>query len=176
MRGQIAATEPLAEVPLDGPAHSQFGFMYYRPTDDGRVLVGGGRLEHLEQEYTDREQTTAAVQAQLDRFLRDRLGLGDARVTHRWAGIMGFSADLLPLAGRVTGDGGLYVAGGYSGVGNVLGHHCGGLVADLIAAGSHADADVFDPARLADAGPDDRIEQRASRALAARLGLAGAGR
>ena len=105
VRGQVAATEPLAEVPLACPTHSQYGFMYYRPTADGRVLVGGGRLEHLEDEYTDDERTTAAVQAQLDRFLRDRLGLGGARVTHRWAGIMGFSADLLPLAGPVTGDG-----------------------------------------------------------------------
>jgi glycine/D-amino acid oxidase-like deaminating enzyme len=59
------------------------------------------------------------------------------------------------------------VAGGYSGVGNVLGHHCGVLVADLIATGHHPDAGVFDPARLAGAGPAHRLEQRSSRELAA---------
>ena len=145
--------------------------MYYRPTPDGRVLAGGGRLEHLEAEYTDHERTSEAVQAEPDRFLREQLGLAGAAMTHRWAGIMGFSADLLPLAGPVPGRPGLHVAGGYSGVGNVLGHHCGMLVADLIATGNHADAGLLDPARLAGAGPDDRLEQRRSRRLAAALGL-----
>ena len=32
---------------------------------------------------------------------------------------MGFSADLMPLAGPLPDSPGLYVAGGYSGVGNV---------------------------------------------------------
>ena len=53
VRGQVLATEPLQQGPLAYPTHSQSGFMYYRPTDDGRVVVGGGRLEQLEHEYTD---------------------------------------------------------------------------------------------------------------------------
>ena len=99
VRGQVLATEPLHPGPLAYPTHSQSGFMYYRPTDDGRVVVGGGRLEQLEHEYTDQETVTAGVQARLDAFLAEWLGLGGARVTHRWAGIMGFSADLLPVVG-----------------------------------------------------------------------------
>ena len=169
VRGQVAATEPLAQVPLTHPTHSQSGFMYYRPTVDGRVVVGGGRLEQLEQEYTDDERTTAAVQEQLDRFLRQCLGLGRARVTHRWAGIMGFSADLLPVVGELPGRPGLYVAGGYSGVGNVLGHHCGGMVADLIATGGHRDAAAFDVARFGSGRPAQR-EKAESRELARLIG------
>ncbi|HEY0389979.1 MAG TPA: FAD-dependent oxidoreductase [Gaiellales bacterium] len=171
VRGQVAATAPLPVQPLAMPTHSQHGFMYYRPTPDGRVVVGGGRLEHLEDEYTDDERTTAPVQAELDRFLTGQLGLRDAPVTHRWAGIMGFSADLLPLAGELPGDDGLYVAGGYSGVGNVLGHLCGRLIADLIATGAHPLADLHDPRRFDGGSPEQPLEKERSREVARRLAI-----
>jgi glycine/D-amino acid oxidase-like deaminating enzyme len=171
VRGQVAATAPLASQPLAMPTHSQHGFMYYRPTPDGRVVIGGGRLEHLDAEYTGRERITPAVQAELDRFLAGPLGLAEVEVTHRWAGIMGFSADLLPLAGELPGRPGLHVAGGYSGVGNVLGQLCGRLVADLIATGSHPLADVHDPGRFAPGVPPEQAEKRRSRELARTLGL-----
>jgi glycine/D-amino acid oxidase-like deaminating enzyme len=168
VRGQVLATAPLERQPLPLPMHSEHGFMYYRPTADGRVVLGGGRLEHLEDEYTDVEVATAPVQAVLDAFL-GRLGLAGALVTHRWAGIMGFSADLLPLAGPVPDAPGLHVAGGYSGVGNVLGHLCGWLVADLIATGSHPHAAAFSPSRFRGASTVEQLEKARSRELAARL-------
>ena len=113
VRGQVLATAPIpGGGPLGHPTHSQHGFMYYRPTADGRIVLGGGRLEHLEDEYTADERATAPVQAQLDRFLADELGLVGATVTNRWAGIMGFSADLMPLACPLPGRTGVYVARG----------------------------------------------------------------
>ena len=169
VRGQVAATAHLASQPLAMPTHSRHGFMYYRPTPDGRVVVGGGRLEHLEEEYTGDERITPGVQAELDRFLSEGLALGGAEVTHRWAGIMGFSADLLPLAGELPGRPGLNVAGGYSGVGNVLGHLCGRLVADLIATGSHPLADIHAPGRFDLSHPPIPLEKRRSRELARAL-------
>jgi glycine/D-amino acid oxidase-like deaminating enzyme len=169
VRGQVLATEPLQQGPLAYPTHSQSGFMYYRPTDDGRVVVGGGRLEQLEHEYTDEETVTAGVQARLDAFAAAWLGLGGARVTHRWAGIMGFSADLLPVVGELPDSPGLYVAGGYSGVGNVLGHLCGGIAADLIATGAHPQAPSFDVGRFDLTSPLDQLEKRRSRKHATRL-------
>jgi glycine/D-amino acid oxidase-like deaminating enzyme len=173
VRGQVLATAPIpGGGPLRHPTHSQHGFMYYRPTPDGRVVVGGGRLEHLEDEYTADEQTTAPVQEQLDRFLADELGLAGVTVTNRWAGIMGFSADLMPLAGPLGGRPGVYVAGGYSGVGNVQGYACGQLVADLVATGHHPDAREVSPARFENrTQPPERQEQSDSRALARTLGL-----
>jgi glycine/D-amino acid oxidase-like deaminating enzyme len=145
--------------------------MYYRPSDDGRVVVGGGRLEQLEHEYTDEETVTAGVQAGLDAFLAGWLGLGGARVTHRWAGIMGFSADLLPVVGELPDTPGLYVAGGYSGVGNVLGHLCGGIAADLIATGANPQAPPFDVGRFDLSSPVEQLEKRRSREHATRLVL-----
>jgi glycine/D-amino acid oxidase-like deaminating enzyme len=171
VRGQVLATEPLQQGPLAFPTHSQSGFMYYRPTDDGRVVVGGGRLEQLEHEYTDAETVTAGVQDRLDAFLAEWLGLGGARVTHRWAGIMGFSADLLPVVGALPDSPGLYVAGGYSGVGNVLGHLCGGIAADLIATGTNPQAATLDVGRFDLTSPVEQMEKIRSRDHAARLSL-----
>ena len=173
VRGQVLATAPIpGGGPLLYPTHSQHGFMYYRPTADGRIVLGGGRLEHLEDEYTSAERTTAPVQAQLERFLAGELGLAGVTVTNRWAGIMGFSADLMPLAGPLATRPGVYVAGGYSGVGNVQGYACGGLVADLIATGHHPDAGEVAPARFENLlEPPERIEQVQSRALVHELGL-----
>jgi sarcosine oxidase subunit beta len=167
VRGQMVATAPLPPKQrlLWCPTHSGFGFWYYRPTADGRIALGGGRLADLEAEYTDVEETTPAVQAALERFLAEDLGLPGVEITHRWAGIMGFSADLVPLAGELPDRAGLYVSGGYSGVGNVNGWSCGRLVADLIATGAHPDADRFDPSRFGDGPAPEAVEKRASRAL-----------
>jgi gamma-glutamylputrescine oxidase len=171
VRGQVAATAvlPPARRVLDVPAHSLFGFFYYRPTGDGRIVVGGGRVFDLEAEYTDEERATMPIQSAIDRFAAETLGLDGVPMEHRWAGIMGFSADRLPLAGPLPGRDGLYIAGGYSGVGNVQGHLCGRLVADLIATGSHPLATVYDPARPMPAEPEEHRESRACQAaLAAR--------
>ena len=51
-------------------------------------------------------------------------------ITHRWAGVVGYSDDALPYVGEVPGRPGLWVAGGYSGHGNVPGFLSGRLIAD----------------------------------------------
>jgi gamma-glutamylputrescine oxidase len=130
VRGQMLATEPLPDTVIALPTHSDHGFVYARPTPDGRLAIGGCRSADLEAEYTDDPRPTAPVQAALERFVRERMGLAGARIDHRWAGTMGFSADLLPVAGEVPERPGLHVACGYSGVGNVQGFVCGGLLAD----------------------------------------------
>jgi glycine/D-amino acid oxidase-like deaminating enzyme len=82
---------------------------------------------------------------------------------------MGFSADLLPVVGEVPGRPGLHVAGGYSGVGNVQGFVCGGMIADLILGRRHALAAALSLERFAvDGGlrpPAELREQRESRRL-----------
>jgi gamma-glutamylputrescine oxidase len=143
--------------------------VYARPTLDGRLAIGGCRLADLDAEYTDETGPTPPVQAALDRFVAERLGLAGVRVTHRWGGTMGFSADLLPVVGEVPGRPGLHVAGGYSGVGNVQGFVCGGMIADLILGRRHALAAALSLERFAvDGGlrpPAELREQRESRRL-----------
>jgi gamma-glutamylputrescine oxidase len=169
VRGQMLATEPLAEPVVTLPTHSDHGFVYARPTLDGRLAIGGCRSADLEAEYTDETAPTPAVQEALDRFVTERMGLTGARITHRWAGTMGFSADLLPVVGEVPERPGLHVAGGYSGVGNVQGFVCGGMLADLILGRGHPLAATLSLDRFA---VDNRLrppaelrEQRESRRL-----------
>ena len=85
------------------------------------------------------EQTSAPVQAALEQFLSERLGIDTGRITHRWAGIMGFSADMLPVVGEIPAKPGLWVCGGYSGVGNVPGFALGQLLAERIAGAPDTD-------------------------------------
>ena len=53
---------------------------------------------------------------------------------------MGFSADMLPVVGELAGRPGLWVCGGYSGVGNVPGFGYGRLIADRITGAAHTPA------------------------------------
>ena len=66
----------------------------------------------------------------------------------RWAGIFGLVLDFLPVVGRVPGHDRLWIAGGYSGHGNVLALACGELVADAIVGTLHPLLDAFAPQRL----------------------------
>lgn len=169
VRGQMLATEPIGDPVITMPTHSDHGFVYARPTLDGRLAIGGCRSADLEAEYTDHDSPTPRVQAALERFIAQRLGLAGARVTHRWAGTMGFSADLLPIVGGVPGRAGLHVAGGYSGVGNVQGFLCGGMLADQILGRPHPLAAALSLDRFVADGrlrpPAELREQRESRRL-----------
>jgi gamma-glutamylputrescine oxidase len=169
VRGQMLATEPVPDPVVTLPTHSDHGFVYARPTLDGRLAIGGCRSADLEAEYTAEAGPTPKVQDTLDRFIAERMGLTDVRVTHRWAGTMGFSADLLPVAGEVPGRPGLHVAGGYSGVGNVQGFVCGAMLADLILGRRHPLAAALSLERFTVAGrlrpPAELREQRESRRL-----------
>ncbi len=102
-RAQCLVTEPLKQPPvLNTCGYSDYGFMYYRDTFDGRLLIGGGRKQNkpLEHDTTD-DRVTAPVQAILDAYLRERFPDVVAPVARRWAGIMAFTPDGLPIVGTL---------------------------------------------------------------------------
>jgi gamma-glutamylputrescine oxidase len=146
-RAQMVATEPIPERLFECPHYSRHGFDYWQQRQDGRILAGGFRDTTLATEFTSSEETTPEIQAALDRFVSDLVGW-PVVVTHRWAGLFGFVPDLMPVVGSVPGAEGLWVAGGYSGHGMVLGFMCGELVANAILGREAPDLDLFDPARL----------------------------
>jgi gamma-glutamylputrescine oxidase len=146
-RGQVVATAPLNEQLFDCPHYARQGFDYWQQLPDRRVLLGGFRDFSILTEMTDQEVTTQPIQDALDAFLVELLGFMP-EVTHRWAGIFGLTQDLLPLAGRVPGHDGVWVAAGYSGHGNVFGLLCGELVADAILGRDDPLLALFTPARL----------------------------
>ncbi|HZR93805.1 MAG TPA: FAD-dependent oxidoreductase [Gaiellaceae bacterium] len=146
-RGQMIATEPIPERLFDCPHYGRHGFDYWQQREDGRLLVGGFRDVSLEAEFTTAEETTPEIQHALEALAADLVGR-PVEVTHRWAGIFGLVLDFLPVAGRVPGEDSLWVAGGYSGHGNVLGLLCGELVAAAVLGREAPQLALFDPARL----------------------------
>jgi gamma-glutamylputrescine oxidase len=146
-RGQVIATEPIEELLFEIPHYGRHGFDYWHQRLDGRIVAGGFRDVSLDTEFTADEVTTPVVQAALERFVEDHVGR-PIGVDYRWAGIFGMVFDFLPVVGRVPGADGLWVAGGYSGHGNVLGFACGRLVARAILGEADPKLEFFEPARL----------------------------
>jgi len=146
-RGQVIATEPFEEMLFEIPHYGRHGFDYWHQRPDGRIVAGGFRDVSLDTEFTADEVTTLVVQNALESFVEEHVGR-PLRVDYRWAGIFGMVFDFLPVAGRVPGDERLWLAGGYSGHGNVLGFACGRLVARAILGDRDPLLDLFEPSRL----------------------------
>ncbi len=146
-RGQVIATEPVPERYFEVPHYGRHGFDYWHQAEDGRIVAGGFRDVSLDSEFTADERLTDPVQAALHNFVNDLMGR-ELRVDYAWAGIFGMVMDFLPVVGRVPGFDDVWVAGGYSGHGNVLGFACGELVAEAITGETRPFARAFEPARL----------------------------
>ena len=153
-RGQVIATEPVPERLFEIPHYGRHGFDYWHQPADGRIVAGGFRDVSLQEEFTADEVTTPAVQEALEAFVALLVGR-PLRVEHRWAGIFGMVFDFVPVVGPVPGRDGLWVAGGYSGHGNVLGFASGRLVARAILGEPDPLLELFTPARLLLAGEAD---------------------
>ena len=146
-RGQVIATEPLEEVLFPIPHYGRHGFDYWHQAEDGRLVAGGFRDVSLDSEFTDEDEITQVVQDALEHFVEAHVGR-PLRIDYRWAGIFGMVFDFLPVVGHVPGHDDLWVAGGYSGHGNVLGFACGRLAARAILGDRDPLLDLFEPARL----------------------------
>jgi glycine/D-amino acid oxidase-like deaminating enzyme len=130
VRAQMLASEPVSRSILDRPTYSRFGYRYWRQLATGEVLVGGWRDTSMDTELTDVAEPTREIQDQLDAGLA---GLGVAnRVTHRWAGIMGFTSSGLPFTGPVDGMRNTYICAGFTGHGMGFAFMSAKQVAELI--------------------------------------------
>ena len=146
-RGQMIATEPLPERLFPMPHYGRHGYDYWHQNEEGRLIVGGFRDADMDSEFTAEEATTERIQAALDGFAEALLGRRPT-IEHRWAGVFGLVPDLMPVVGRHPVQDGVWIAGGYSGHGNVLGLMCGDLVAQAIAGEPHPLLERMSPARL----------------------------
>ena len=130
-RLHMVATEPLPPT-IENLVYARWGFEYLQQRPDGRILVGGFSDVDGESSYTDSDAGSPLIWDRVDAYLREDLGVS-AELSHRWAGVVGYSDDSLPYVGEVPGRPGLHVSGGYTGVGNVPGFMCGRDIADTIA-------------------------------------------
>jgi glycine/D-amino acid oxidase-like deaminating enzyme len=147
-RGQMLTTTPVTDLGLSCPCYADEGYQYWRQLPDGRLAVGGWRNRAVASEVGLDETPNETVQPHLERFVRETLGLAEARIEHRWAGVMAFSADGLPLVGQLPGHDLIYLAGGYTGHGNAYAISAARVLTALIQGGAHPDADLFDPVRF----------------------------
>ncbi len=145
-RGQCLVTEPLTENVMPVCGYSDYGYMYYRMTFDNRLLIGGGRKLYKELESTSEDRISDPVQAYLDNYLRTKFPDVTAKVDRRWAGIMGFSVDGLPLIGTIPGSPRIGFAVGFTGHGLAFGSGVAERAVDHLLNG--ASAGILDAARL----------------------------
>jgi gamma-glutamylputrescine oxidase len=143
-RLQMLATAPTDEVRLERPVYARWGYDYWQQRPDGAIAMGGGRDQAGEREWTTVAVPTPEVQGWLEHRLRETLGVR-APVTHRWAAIVGFTADGLPVCEEVRPT--VWAIGGYSGTGNVIGALLGRGVAHQVLSGDDAIVRTFAAAR-----------------------------
>jgi sarcosine oxidase subunit beta len=150
-RGQILVSQPLPPI-LPCPFGTNFDKEYGRQTAGGQILCGGyRRLDVDEGLGTYREDVTAPVLSGIARCLTTLFPAlrGKARVVRAWAGIMGFTADGLPLIGRYEPAPGLTIAAGFNGGGFSWAAMVGIVVARLLTEEDAGfDLEPFRPARF----------------------------
>jgi gamma-glutamylputrescine oxidase len=125
VRGQVLATAPIAPL-YDMPVYADHGYLYWRQRPDGRLIVGGYRHLDPSGEVGYELRLHPGIQSALE-TLAVRLAGRPVTVAARWAGIMAFTPDHVPLVDEVAP--GLFVAGGYSGHGVALAGAVGRLLA-----------------------------------------------
>jgi glycine/D-amino acid oxidase-like deaminating enzyme len=131
-RGQILATEAVPRF-MEAPCYANFVLDYFRQLPTGQVVIGGFRQlqKDVEKGYSD--ETSNVIQEALEKFLRDHVpAVRQAKITHRWSGIMGFSIDGQPMVGALPTDHQLYFVGGFTAHGIGLAFHSGKALAESL--------------------------------------------
>lgn len=131
-RGQILMMEKVPRF-MDGPCYANFYLDYFRQLPSGELLIGGFRQIEKATEVGYSDHTTTGIQNALHHFVTEHLPqFADCKVSHRWAGIMGFSSDGQPMVGALPEDNQVFFCGGYTGHGLGLAFHSGKCLVDMI--------------------------------------------
>ncbi|MEM8558228.1 MAG: FAD-binding oxidoreductase [Bacteroidota bacterium] len=152
VRSQMLATAPVAPT-LTRPVYSHEGYYYVRQHPDGRLLVGGARHLHQDEEVGYEDATTPALQADLEGYLAQHVPtVSPVQVGRRWSGTMGFSPDGLPLVGTLPGYPESRWLGGFTGHGMGFAFRLARLVVREMLGEDDAYADLFAGSRVEDPG------------------------
>lgn len=131
-RGQILTLEKMPKF-MEGPCYANFVLDYFRQLPSGELLIGGFRQIEKATEVGYSDHVSEAIQNALFEFIQTYLPqFKGKQVTHRWAGVMGFSADGQPLVGALPQDPQTFFCAGFTAHGLGLAFHSGKCLADLI--------------------------------------------
>jgi glycine/D-amino acid oxidase-like deaminating enzyme len=119
-RGQVLLTSPIKGLPFRGTFHADEGFYYFRNLGD-RVLLGGARNKAFEEEQTTEMHPSVKIQEALEAYLSEIVlphYQGQYTIQHRWAGIMAFGNEKIPIVKELSPN--LFCAVRMSGMGVAL--------------------------------------------------------
>ncbi|MBL0926733.1 MAG: FAD-binding oxidoreductase [Phycisphaerales bacterium] len=119
-RGQMIAVDA-GPLRLGRSYYANRGGEYFRQPDPATIVVGGRRRFFEQQERTRDDQTADNLQADLEDFAASILGQRRP-VKARWAGVMAFTPDGLPLVGPLEPSARLWLCSACHGHGMSLGH------------------------------------------------------
>lgn len=126
----IVATEPLGDLAHEilpqnhAVADSKFVINYFRLSQDGRMLFGGG--ESYGYRFPD-DIAAKARKPMIEIFPQ----LAGARIDHAWGGTLGITMNRMPHFARLGPN--VYSASGYSGHGVAMATMAGKLTAEMVA-------------------------------------------
>ncbi len=138
VREQMLAYAPTAPVFTTGVTAEMISGEYWQQRPDGTIVIGGcGAVAPNEDIGVWESQPTPIVQEAIEQIL-PRLfpRLKGLQVVQRWAGLLGWTSDTLPIVDRVPKMPSVLVVGGFSGQGMPYGMRCGQLLASAVVNGT----------------------------------------
>lgn len=134
-RGQILATEPVPRF-MESSCYANFVLDYFRQIPSGEVIIGGFRQLKKDVEKGYEDEISEVIQEALEEFLHKHIpAVKEAKITHRWTGIMGFSQDGQPLIGSLPTDSSVFFLGGFTAHGLGLSFKSAKVLVDAIMEG-----------------------------------------
>lgn len=122
IRGQVMATKPLIKNILGEEIfYTNFGYDYFRQSNDNSVLMGGLRNRYFKDETGCEDIINTSLQDDLIKYISEILGVPQFDIYAKWSGVMGNTIDGLPLVGALPHNSSVLAAVGFNGHGFGLG-------------------------------------------------------
>ncbi len=116
---------------MEGPCYANFVLDYFRQVPSGELIIGGFRQLQKDTELGFSDQISDIIQNALENFILHHIPKArNAKITHRWTGVMGFSVDGQPMIGSLPEDPQIYFVGGFTAHGLGLAFHCAKSLVD----------------------------------------------
>ncbi len=150
VRGQGFVTAPMP-IRFRGAFATHWKLNVWRQDPAGRLLVSGWRHDAWERSYRETaELVDTHLQGDLQRWFEAAFpDLAPLEIEHRWSGVFGWTADFLPIVGRLPDSPNELASTGFSGGGLPFAFECGRILAHTLADLEPVPgAALFDPARF----------------------------